>query len=216
MRLKYHHVHEHVHEIGASSWTSHHNTAALCTRVRPSIGQALINRTYCQFAIALPIPNNIANCRHCRFQFIAVQLPALPIQFDSVTSGVRNMGEVRNHNSRYLPSISSIWPIATAGGRNVGICQQHLQGQHRLPTTSVSICQHLSASASVICRHLLLAAIIAGQARAARGFLVFVLFGTIYAAMASNSQHLNRQPASQWPQHLGQHLKHLSQDLASI
>ena len=51
--------------------------------VRPSIGQALINRTYCQFAIALPIPNNIANCRHCRFQFIAVQLPALPIQFNS-------------------------------------------------------------------------------------------------------------------------------------
>jgi hypothetical protein len=63
-----------------------------CSRATPSIhsrgttgpfgveGAALIRCRNYLFAIAFP---DIANCRHCRFQFIAIQLPALPIQFNS-------------------------------------------------------------------------------------------------------------------------------------
>ena len=50
--------------------------------MRPSIGQASTQFPALPIRHCLPIPNNIANCQHCRFQFIAIQLPALPIQFN--------------------------------------------------------------------------------------------------------------------------------------
>jgi len=103
------------------------------------------------------------------------------------------MGEVRNHTSLYFPSISSIWPIAMAGGtssatiRSISgaapFCQQHLPGQHRLPTSASNICpghQHLPATSADICWS---------------------------SALNLNSQHLNG------PSIWAKHLKHLSQHL---
>jgi hypothetical protein len=88
------------------------------------------------------------------------------------------MGEVRNHTSFYCASIASIRVSIRSISGAAPFCQQHLPGQHRLPTSASNIClgrQHLpvtSAQASNICQHHLL-----------------------LTALNLNSQHLNG-PAS--------------------
>jgi hypothetical protein len=87
------------------------------------------------------------------------------------------MGEVRSHTSFYCASIASIRASIRSISGVAPFCQQHLPGQHRLPTSASNIWPRPATSASIICRHLLL------------------------TALNLNNQHLNSQHL---PQHLGQ------------
>ena len=120
------------------------------------------------------------------------------------------MGEVRDHTSLYFHLYF------------VYLAYREPATSARPASSANNICQHLpvtSAKASDICQHHLPTSAAhrnhCGAGAGSPRFLLFVLFGTIYAAMASNSQHLNSQhlngpsissiPASQHLPASGQH-----------
>jgi len=178
------------------------------SRDRPE-PESRADRTSLNASLATSICRSRAHAEaviHCN----SIQLPALPIQFNSRHQARGIWVRSETTPASIFPSIPSIWPIATADGTNVAIsgaapfCQQHLPATSARPASSANnICQHrqhlpvTSAEASDICQHHLPTSAAhrnhCGAGAGSPRFLLFVLFGTIYAAMASNSQHLNSQ-----------------------